>query len=154
MVKFLCDHMLGTLARWLRFLGYDTAYPKTLSDNELKALAAAEGRVLLTRDRELSARVSDGMFLVSDDPDEQLLAVVQRFRLTDENALTRCSVCNASIHRVPKDEARDRVPDGVHDRQDEFWRCEQCGRFYWQGSHFERLRAKVRVVVERTNPES
>ncbi|MHA1722873.1 MAG: Mut7-C RNAse domain-containing protein, partial [Candidatus Baldrarchaeia archaeon] len=26
MIKFLCDGMLGRIARWLRLLGYDTSY--------------------------------------------------------------------------------------------------------------------------------
>ena len=30
--RFLCDHMLGSLARWLRFLGYDTLYPEAMDD--------------------------------------------------------------------------------------------------------------------------
>ena len=34
-MKLLCDHMLGSLARWLRFMGYDTAYPPPGPDREL-----------------------------------------------------------------------------------------------------------------------
>ncbi len=53
-MKFLADNMLGSLARWLRFLGFDTAYPDVLTDKDLKELARQENRVLLTRDKELS----------------------------------------------------------------------------------------------------
>ena len=38
-MKFLCDHMLGTLAKWLRFLGNDVVYPSPIDDNELIAMA-------------------------------------------------------------------------------------------------------------------
>jgi uncharacterized protein with PIN domain len=146
-MRFLCDHMLGTLAKWLRFLGYDTAYPEALGDNELKALAATEGRILLTRDRELSGRSPGAVYIESDDGDEQLVQVVRAFRLTANEALSRCSVCNIPIEVVPKEAVNGRVPAGVFDRQREFWRCRQCGRFYWRGSHFEKVLAKVREVA-------
>jgi hypothetical protein len=150
-MKFLCDQMLGTLARWLRFLGCDTGYPEALDDNDVKALAAKEGRTLLTRDKELSSRVPGAHFVESDDPDEQLVQVARAFRLTAEDALSRCSVCNDPIDPVPKEAAKEHVPQGVYDRQSEFWRCRQCGRFYWKGSHFEHVLAKVREVAAKAN---
>ena len=150
-MKFLCDHMLGTLAKWLRFFGYDTAYPDAIGDNDIRALAEREERILLTRDRELSARVSGAVYLESDDPDAQLEHVVRTFRLTAERALSRCSVCNVPIESVLRETARGRVPEGVYDRQREFWRCPQCGRFYWEGSHFDRVLAKAREVAAKAN---
>ncbi|MGD8599578.1 MAG: Mut7-C RNAse domain-containing protein [Anaerolineae bacterium] len=53
-ITFIADSMLGTLAKWLRILGYDTHYDPTLDDHQLVRLARAEDRVLLTRDHELS----------------------------------------------------------------------------------------------------
>ena len=150
-MKFLCDHMLGTLAKWLRFLGYDTAYPGPLDDGDLKTLAAREDRVLLTRDFELNGRVPGSMYIESDDLDEQFVQVVCAFRLTAEGALSRCSVCNVPIEAVPKEEASGRVPDGVYSRQRDFWRCRQCGRFYWPGSHFDRVLAKLREMDARAS---
>jgi len=150
-MKFLCDHMLGTLARWLRFLGYDTAYPEALNDTDVKGLAAREGRTLLTRDRELSSRVADALFVESDDPDVQLVQVVHAFHLTAEGALSRCSVCNVAVDPVGKDSTKEHVPPGVYDRHREFWRCRQCGRFYWKGSHYDRVLAKVHVVADHAN---
>ena len=146
-MKFLCDHMLGTLAKWLRFLGYDTAYPGPIDDSELKALAAKEERILLTRDFELSGRVNNGVYVTSDDLDEQFVQVVRAFGLTAKEAMSRCSVCNAPIESAAREEARDRVPQGVYDRHREFWRCRQCGRFYWPGSHFDRVAAKLRELA-------
>ena len=146
-MKFLCDHMLGTLARWLRFLGYDTAYPEVLDDTDVKGLASREGRTLLTRDRELSSRVADALFVESDDPDVQLVQVVRAFHLTAEGALSRCSVCNVPIDPVAKDAAKEHVPQGVYDRHREFWRCRQCDRYYWPGSHFDRVTKKLQEVA-------
>lgn len=60
--SFLADRMLGTLAKYLRFLDYDTLSADTLEpgntreDTVLLGIARSDGRILLTRDRELSCR--------------------------------------------------------------------------------------------------
>ena len=145
-MRFLCDHMLGTLAKWLRFLGNDVEYPGALADNDLKAGAEREGSVLLTRDRELAGRVPTGLYVASDDLDEQLLQVLRHFRIEGELTMTRCSRCNTPLHEVPKEEVRGKVPEGVFERQAGFWRCDTCGRFYWQGSHWENMNARMREI--------
>ncbi|MDD1677142.1 MAG: Mut7-C RNAse domain-containing protein, partial [Methanomicrobiales archaeon] len=54
--------MLGTLTRYLRFMGYDTLSANSLEggnaaeDTVLLRIAENEGRILLTRDRELARR--------------------------------------------------------------------------------------------------
>lgn len=148
-MKFLCDHMLGTLAKWLRFLGYDTMYPGPLDDGELKDLAAREERVLLTRDRQLSGRVTGSLYVASDDLDGQFTQVVHVLSLDSENAMSRCSVCNELIEAVPKERVKGNVPEGVFARQQVFWWCPRCGRFYWQGSHFDAMWAKFREIDAR-----
>lgn len=150
-MRFLCDHMLGTLAKWLRFLGYDTLYPGPLDDGELKALAARDTRVLLTRDKQLGGRAPGSLYVEGDDLDEQFTQVVRSFGLNSENAMSRCSVCNELIERVPTEKAKGHVPEGVYSRQTEFWWCRQCGRFYWQGSHFDAMWAKFREIGARAN---
>ena len=142
-MKFLCDHMLGTLAKWLRFLGHDTAYPGAAEDTELKALVEAEGRTLLTRDRELSGRVAGSVYVMSDDLDEQLLQVMGAFALPADLSLTRCSLCNTTLDDVPKEDARGKVPEKVLEHQEKFWHCPTCGRFYWQGSHWDNMTTRL-----------
>ncbi|HZD03737.1 MAG TPA: Mut7-C RNAse domain-containing protein [Longimicrobiales bacterium] len=48
--RFLADAMLGRLARWLRTLGFDTAFDDAIADDELIRRAVRESRVILTRD--------------------------------------------------------------------------------------------------------
>jgi uncharacterized protein with PIN domain len=148
-MKFLCDHMLGTLAKWLRFLGNDVAYPGPLEDAGLKAAVEREGLILLTRDRELSARVAGSLYVTSDVLDEQLVQVLRAFDLRADLALTRCSVCNTPLEAVPKSLVRGKVPDKVFERQEEFWRCPTCGRFYWQGSHWSNIANRTRELQAR-----
>lgn len=72
---FIADAMLGRLARWLRILGYDTAYEKMITDERLVERAVREDRWLLTRDRNLALRRllrGRHTLLVSDKVDGQL----------------------------------------------------------------------------------
>ena len=52
-MRYVCDAMLGRLARWLRLLGHDTLYAD-VGDEEL--LRLGETRRLLSRDIELARR--------------------------------------------------------------------------------------------------
>ncbi len=145
-MKFLCDHMLGTLAKWLRLLGQDVTYPGPVGDNDLKAAAEKEGRTVLTRDRELAGRVPGGLYVASDDLDEQLLQVTRAFGIPPRLSAERCSVCNTPLESVPKADAAGKVPEKVLEFQQEFWRCPTCNRFYWKGSHWTRMEARLRAL--------
>lgn len=146
-MRFLCDHMLGSLARWLRFLGYDTVYPEPQRDADLLDLAEREGRILVTRDRDLARRAPNAFLVESVDLEEQLRAVTAAFDLDARASLTRCSVCNGVLKPVPHSEVADRVPPGIRERQTEFWRCAGCGRIYWPGSHHVRLVERINAVA-------
>lgn len=132
---FIADHMLGSLARWLRMMGYDTVYDKTLDDRAIAALARSEGRFVLTRDRELS-KEPGAFFVEADDMDTQLKAVASKYGLTYNEARIRCSTCNGELQDVPKEQAKDSVPEGAFAANDRFWKCAKCGKTYWKGSHW------------------
>ncbi len=143
-VAFLCDHMLGTLAKWLRILGFDAVYPRRLSDDGLLDLAKSEDRILLTRDRDLlGRRNARTVYISSDDLDEQVGQVLRDLNLAIEDPLSRCPVCNDRVVAVRREEAQGRVPEGVFERQREFWSCPGCGRYYWQGTHWDRISEKI-----------
>ena len=44
--KFFVDAMLGSLARWMRTLGYDVLYEAHIDDTALLLKAAADGRAV------------------------------------------------------------------------------------------------------------
>jgi uncharacterized protein with PIN domain len=145
-VKLLCDQMLGSLAKWLRLLGYDTLYPGPLGDREIAAKAHDEGRVLLTRDKDLAMRVPGAIFVASDDLDEQLKVVIDSLHLILSNPLSLCSLCNVSIIEVGRDEVRGAVPPKVLEIQNEFWKCPSCSRIYWRGSHWEDMLRRIKKL--------
>lgn len=143
-MKLLCDHMLGTLGRWLRFLGFDTAYIGPVSDRELRGIARSEDRVILTRDKELSQNKDvEAVYVESDDLDEQLVHVIRTLELKVEKPMTRCSVCNALLDEIDRDQARGEVPEDVLAEQSVFWRCSKCRKHYWQGSHWQGILERI-----------
>ncbi len=133
--RFLADHMLGSLAKWLRMTGYDTVYDKKLDDKELAAVARRDGRFILTRDKELSKE--PGSLLIEDDLlDGQLAAVKARFGIMFDEAAIRCTGCNGELAELPKEQAKEAVPEGAFAANDRFWKCTGCGKVYWRGSHW------------------
>jgi len=139
--------MLGKLAKYLRFLGYDTYYPPGgMSDAQILEIAKLENRILLTRDKEL-ARRSNGVLVESDDYREQLKFVMRKFNLNTAGLLTRCSVCNTLLVTVPKQSVYNKVPDYVYEHHDEFYMCPKCHRIYWYGTHTERIKHDILAMA-------
>jgi uncharacterized protein with PIN domain len=154
--RFFCDAMLGRLARWLRALGFDTAYEAHIADDALVARARSEGRLVLTRDRRLAEEQRTGGVLVitTDEPVAQLREVLSRLGLSiPERLFTRCTVCNTEVEPLSADEARSRVPPNVLARHTGFTRCRTCGRIYWEGGHVRRMRQRLMGALDpRTFP--
>src|SRR5271157_202892 len=64
--KFITDSSLGRLAKWLRLLGYNTVvFPKE-AGREMLRQAEAEGRIVLTRRKDMTERQFSGrLFLIT-----------------------------------------------------------------------------------------
>jgi len=147
-MKLLLDGMLGRLAKWLRILGYDTAYFPDLDDNQLMRLARAEGRILLTRDRELTRRRGfEHLFVESDSLEKQIKQVVTELPLEAEQPFSRCPVCNTLLQQVEKSSVRERVPPFIFRTQDQFSLCPQCNRIYWRGTHWAKMRKELARMI-------
>lgn len=155
--RFLADAMLGHLARWLRIMGYDTAWEPEGEDGALVRRALEEERILLTRDRRLAEewRIRNVVVLDEEHPSGQLRQVVGRLGLTwREGLFTRCSRCNEPLAALPVEEVRRRqedaerpVPERVLEKASRFRRCPSCGRVYWEGSHAERIRRRLERLL-------
>lgn len=147
--------MLGKLARWLRALGYDTLYFKVAEDRHLLQLAHAEARTLLTRDTRL-ARLAGarGLLIQATEVEPQIVEVIERLALTpaSDDLLSRCLECNARLADRPKESLKGRVPEYVFATQDRFVGCPGCGRIYWQGSHADRILARLGRLLGPSGP--
>jgi uncharacterized protein with PIN domain len=136
--------MLGSLARWLRLLGYDADYDNRRDDAELVRLARAENRVLLTRDRELAARRGvQALFVASQVLDEQLAQVTAAFPRAAGSGPVRCPVCNTALVPATPGELAGRLPAYVLRKHHDFQRCPGCDRVYWPGSHWQNMQARL-----------
>lgn len=143
-MKFLADGMLGRLAKWLRILGYDTAYDASADDHALVRQARAEGRILLTRDNALARRRGvEALLIHSQDVEAQVRQVLEDLNLSPGNAFSLCPVCNIPLEHLDPPAARDRVPPYVYATQDHFQCCPQCGRVYWRGTHWANMQAQL-----------
>lgn len=143
---FLCDEMLTGLARWLRAAGHDTlAAPAGAPDSHLVALAGAQGRVLLTRDRAiLSHRAADGIALMLEAASLDGWALELRHRLALDWMLepfSRCLVCNTRLIPAGPDRAALVPPDARHLGPIQV--CGTCDRLYWRGGHVRRMEARL-----------
>jgi uncharacterized protein with PIN domain len=153
-MKFLVDRMLGKLAKELRMLGYDTTYYRGEDSHQLIELARLEGRVIVTRDTKLLPKRPDDRVIrvTEDNPFLQLKELIERgISINGKNLFSRCLLCNAPIDEIPKQEAEGKVPDFIFYQQRIFYRCPQCRRIYWPGSHQENMQKKIDELRTSTN---
>jgi uncharacterized protein with PIN domain len=142
--SFVVDAMLGTLAKWLRILGYDTRFDPALDDYQLMRLSRAEGRLLLTRDRELARhRGIRALLVTSEDLDEQIRQVLTELDLEPNTSFSRCPVCNEPLRPIDREAARQRVPAYVARTHETFRICPSCQRVYWRGTHWQQMAEKL-----------
>ena len=153
--RFSADEMLGSIARWLRLMGYDTIYERDRPDTDILERAKLEGRILLTRDKVLAERAGPwGLYVSSRDLDAQLEQVVEEFGLKFDEGLSRCTSCNGELIAITPEEAAEGVPDGALRSNDQFFRCGSCGKYYWKGSHWKNIRRTMAALTEKDQESS
>jgi uncharacterized protein with PIN domain/sulfur carrier protein ThiS len=143
---FLADAHLGALARFLRMLGFDTVHDQALADREIRRIAHGEGRVVLTRDRDLlkCREIERGCYVRSLKPEAQLREVAARYELAKHaRPFTLCLHCNLPLAAVAGDLVASRVPPRVLELHNAFTHCAGCDRVYWPGTHYERMKSAL-----------
>ena len=149
-IKFIADCHLGRVAKYLRILGHDTLYFTHIEDNDLIEMANDEGRIILTRDRELSQRKHANAYLLrSTDTETQLKTILEHFGLSKKiKGNSRCTVCNTPLKVVDKEAVIDQLPEGVKKHFEFFERCPSCGRIYWHGDHYRNMVSLLNSIDE------
>jgi uncharacterized protein with PIN domain len=143
---FVADSMVGKLARYLRIMGYDTVYQSSYPDQRLSELVM-EGRTLLTRNHATARSYSNSIFIDRDLVKDQLNVVDTNLKLTRDRRswFSRCLVCNSPLSKAEGEAARESVPDFVFFKYPErISFCPTCKRFYWPGTHRERMLETLR----------
>jgi len=143
--KFVADAMLGKLAKWLRVMGYDTIYRSRYRPGQIQSLVG-EGRILLTRDTRSAREDERAVLIRSDHVGEQLRQLKEEACIREDHArwFARCTICNEPLVEAPVEAARENVPEYVffeHPAGIRF--CPSCRRFFWSGSHRQRMVAQL-----------
>ena len=153
---FILDVHLGKLARLMRMAGLDTLYRNDYKDAEIIQKAPREKRIILTRDKGILKHkvVTHGYWLHATDPGKQFVEVLQRFDLFHElKPFTRCIYCNTLLVPVEKHLIEDRLQEGTRKCFEEFRQCPKCGRIYWRGSHYERMKQRLEDMIKQARKE-
>jgi uncharacterized protein with PIN domain len=149
-IRFILDVHLGKLARYLRFLGFDTLYRNDYEDDELAHISAENKRILLTRDRNLLKRsvITHGYYVRSTDPRQQLAEIIRRFQLAPPYPLLkRCTLCNAPLSPIAKERILHLLPPSTQKYYHRFFRCQSCDKIYWKGSHYQNMQRCIQKIL-------
>ena len=145
-MRFAADRMLGKLAKWLRILGYDTIYSRTLSNDSFLSLVD-EDRTLLSRNTRLVGKTSSDrlIFVEGNDPMMQFQGLIRQLNLKPDpdKFFSRCTVCNGLLEAVEPEDVVGRVPDHIVSCHNRYSECKGCARIYWPGSHLVRSREEI-----------
>jgi len=147
--KFLADEMNGDIARWLRIIGFDCLYfTGDNLDNKLLEIAESENRILLTSDRELYQRAIrryiGAVYTSGENTEIKLRKIFNILNLnTYVNSLKyRCPVCNTVL--VQRESRELDLPAHIKNNHKTVYVCEKCGKVYWKGSHWAKIRDTFR----------
>lgn len=156
-IAFAVDVNVGKLASLLRLLGFDTVFPRNLSDSLLADLAAREGRILLTKDCGLLRRknVVHGRLVRAIFPEDQAAEIVNLYDLTGQcKPFSRCMACNGLLEPVAKEKVLARLEPLTKKYYNEFTQCSHCARIYWPGSHRIRMQTLLNKFLNKNSKKN
>jgi uncharacterized protein with PIN domain len=58
-----------------------------------------------------------------------------------------CTCCNGLLDRIiDKNSIKNEIPDRLLHTKDIFYKCSQCNKIYWIGSHMERIACLIKEI--------
>jgi uncharacterized protein len=158
-LKFIVDHNVGKMAKWLRMVGFDAHLFTGADDAAIVAAALAENRILLTRDRWIMKRRAivggriKALLIESDHFKTQVQQVISTLRLDKSSfrPFTICLECNQLLEERVKEAIKERVPPYVYQTQEHFAECPACRRLYWQGTHWQAMSREIDGMLNFEN---
>jgi uncharacterized protein with PIN domain len=143
--KFIVDTMLLGLARWLRFLGFQTWHYQDRQDL-VERLNKEPEMIFLTASVSHASQIHPTHYLILTEEafDKQLHKINEQFSIFQSmELLSLCTICNVPIERIDKMKVKSTVPAKALVHFDAFWNCPICQRVYWNGGHIKRLKEKL-----------
>ncbi len=157
-LRFIVDHNVGRLARWLRMMGYDSVFFSGEDDSAMVKEALVEDRVILTRDTGVMRRraVSSGrvkaLLIESEQPERQMRQLMSAFDLEGQSRpFTLCLECNTPLESRSREAIAGRVPPYVYRTQMQYMECPGCHRIYWRGTHWAAMASKLEKLAGNVN---
>jgi uncharacterized protein with PIN domain len=153
---FFVDAMLGTIAKKLRLMGYDSKYFSDIDDDELIQSAKRDERIIISKDEDLirkSKKYGIKSILVKNTEEiEQLREIIKKINLkiieiNGDGA--RCPNCNSKTIVIDKKNILQKIPSKVLEYNDRFWKCKSCNQIFWEGTHIKNLQKFVGELNER-----
>lgn len=157
--EFLCDAMLGGLARWLRAAGYDAEFVHGIDDRRLIQRARQTQATLLSSDGRLfernvvKSKQVRALFIPRELTKHQQLAFVLAGLQRPVRPMPRCMACGGKLVVVEKACVRDEVPAKAYAACEEFWRCGRCGKLLWRGTHWRKISAALETARAGLRPK-
>lgn len=152
MMRFICDVMLGKLAKKLRMLGIDTTYHNNITGDNLISVSLKENGIILTRktERPYSDKATPVLFILDNNPNNQLKQVVSHYKINRNTTtpFSRCISCNKELMPLEKDLAEGKVADYVFNTTESFTTCSVCKKIYWSGTHFQHMKRWINNIFE------
>jgi len=145
-MKFICDSMLGRLAKYLRILGLNAIYFRPSKKGAERVFE--EPYIFFTRRKK--SPYSNSVYIRSDHVQDQLKEVKSIIRpyIDPSLIMTRCLKCNRELEKIEKEKVEPFVPEYVFHTQEEFRICPQCKKVYWSGSHVENMSKWIKELLE------
>jgi uncharacterized protein len=148
--------MRGSVARKLRFFGFDTLYVVNSPDDEIINFGINHNRFILTCDRVMYKRIvkagAQGTLLKGSDDLEDISHTFHTYgAFLGEymNVNSRCSMCNGLLAERSYAEISEKINMETKNKQKQFFECKGCYKVYWAGSHFTRLMELSKYIDSR-----
>lgn len=149
-MKFLLTRELGRLVKWLRILGFDTAYFNQDNTGSLIIQALRDNRIIITRNHRLPKSGGIKIVLIKAEKlEEQLPEVLGQLKIKPDSdrMFTRCIICNTGLLDIDKEAIKDKVPEYVFKTQNDFITCPTCKRIYWSGTHWGNVTKTLEKIL-------
>ncbi len=146
-MRFVCDVMLGKLAKYLRVLGFDTIYLR--NESFLADQARSEDPPYFITRRRKALAYERTIYVKSEHAREQLKELREWIKpfFNRETALARCIACNMPLVDIEKEAVEHRVPEFVFHAYSVFKTCPRCRRIYWAGTHAENMADLIQEIM-------
>ena len=145
-MKFICDVMLGRLAKYLRIFGLDAVYLKNYK--ELHKIVSEDIKYVFFTKRSKDA-LPGSIFIKSDNVREQVKEVLPLIRdyLHENSFFTRCLNCNTLLEDVDREDVEGLVPEYIFHNHLTFKKCPFCNKVYWSGSHIAHMERWIHELL-------